>query len=51
MQLTANAMFIVENIKAMFGIQKIIGKGKKNTKENDFLIFGFTVETINKIQI
>ena len=29
---------------ASFGTGKVLGKGKKDAKKNDFLMFGFTVE-------
>ena len=30
---------------------KVLGKAKKNTKENDFLMFGFTAKNIKENQI
>ena len=33
-------MVIQKNINGMFGTWKVLVKDKKNTKENDFLMFG-----------
>ena len=35
----------------MFGSQKVLGKEKKNIKENYFLMFGFTMENAKERQI
>ena len=36
--------------KAMFGSQKVLRK-EKNTKENDFLIFGCVIKNIKENQM
>ena len=41
----------LSNSMALFGTRKVLGKGKKNAKENDFLMFGFMVENIKKSNI
>ena len=35
----------------MFGFRKVQRKEKKNTKENDFLIFGCHMENIKENQV
>ena len=32
----------------MFGYWKVLRKEKKNAKENDFLMFGFTMENMKE---
>ena len=42
-----------DNLKlsmAPFEIRKVLGK-EKNTKKNDFVMFGFTIENVKKNQI
>ena len=45
---------VLENLsvcKALFGTRKVLGKEKKNTKENDSLMFGLIMENIKENKI
>ena len=40
-----------KKIKAPFGTRKLVGKGKKMLKENDFLMVGLEMENIKENQM
>ena len=40
----------IQKMKAMFDFWKILRMKKKNTKENDFLLFGFIMKNKKKIK-